>query len=158
MWVSLSTRPAKKLVIFRKLRKYLDWQTSFLIYKSLILLHMDYCSLVYTSTDGTNIKRLQLVQNAACSAILPLDNRANTQNIHKELNISTIRERISFKLSFECFKQINVPGSSLSKFFRERECIRTTRSSNMKTMEVPNFETSIGRGAFSFKGPTHWNK
>ncbi len=40
-------KASKKLGILRKSREYLDHKTSVLLYKSLVLPHMDYCSLVY---------------------------------------------------------------------------------------------------------------
>ena len=77
--------------------------------------------------------------------------------MHKELNIPNIRDRLEFQLSFEGFKQINIPDSSLANMFKPKEAGRITRSSNTKTMDVPNVRTNIGRRAFSYKGPNHWN-
>ena len=152
------TKASKKLGILRKSREYLDRKTSVLLYKSLVLPHMDYCSLIYTNTNEGNLNRLQLVQNAACRAILQADNRAHINYMHQELSLPTIRERLEFQLSMECFKQINVPNNSLSNMFTKKETGRNTRTSNTNMMIVPKVRTNMGRNAFSFKGPDHWNR
>ena len=112
---------SKKLGIFWKSREYLNRKTSVLLYKSLVLPHMDYCSLVYTCTNNLNLNRLQLVQNAACRAILQADYRESIQAMHTELNLPTIEERLSFQLSTECHKYSNIVNTCLSHMFMVKE-------------------------------------
>ena len=89
---------------------------------------------------------------------LQADNCAHIVDMENELNIPSIRDRLDFQLSIECFKQINPPNSSLSKMFVQKETGRATRSANSKIMTVPRVRTNMGSNAFSVKGPTHWNK
>ena len=123
---------------------------------SLVLPHMDYCSLVYSNTTEHNLNQLQLVQNAACRAILQADRRTHIIDMHTELNIPSIRDRLDFQLSLECFKQVNNSGS-LSHLFIPKDTGRTTRSTNTKIMNVPRVRTNLGKYAFGYKGPNHWN-
>ena len=105
-----------------------------------------------------NINRLQLVQNAACRAILQVDSRAHIIDMENELNLPSIRDRIDFHMSIECFKQVHIPNSSSSNMFVLRETGRNTRAANTNVMIVPRVRTNMGRNAFSYKGLVHWNK
>ena len=149
------SKTSKKLGVIRKSREFPDRKTSLILYESLVLPHMDYCSLVYTNTTEVNIGRLQLVQNAVCRAILQADNRTHIDDMESELNLPNIHHRLEFQLSVECFKQINVPGNCLSHMFVKKETARRTRASNTNQMVVPRVRTNIGRNAFSYKGPAH---
>ncbi len=58
------TKSSKKLGILRRARDYLN-KSKILIYKSLVLLHLDYCDLVYMCTKEANLQKLQYIQNCA---------------------------------------------------------------------------------------------
>ncbi len=47
-------KETKKLGILRRSREFLDSKTSILLYKSLILLHTDYCDLIYMTATEYN--------------------------------------------------------------------------------------------------------
>ena len=149
------TKSTQKLGILRKSREFLDRKTSTLLYKSLVLPHIDYCDIVYMTTTEYNLHRLQLIQNVVCRIILRADNRTSVTEMHKELSLLTIKERQSLHMSMECFRQVNTQSSLNHMFTRVNS--RVTRGSTNVNMTVPNLMTNSGRKSFSFRGPNHWN-
>ena len=55
-------KSTKKLGILRKSRDFLDRKTPILLYKSLVLPHIDYCDLTYITVTEYNLHQLQLVK------------------------------------------------------------------------------------------------
>ena len=78
-------KASKKLGILYKSNDYLDRSTKILLYKSLILPHIDYCDLVYMNTTAKNLNMLQLIQNCACTIILGADKDTNVKTMHQQL-------------------------------------------------------------------------
>ena len=149
-------KSTKKLGILRKSREFLDRKTSTLLFKSLVLLHIDYCDLIYMTANEYNLNRLQLIQNVVCRIILRANNRTNIKNMHLELKLLNLKERQYLHLSMECYRQVNT-NSGLNAMFNQLDTGRTTRGTSTRNMSVPVLMTSNGRKAFSFRGPLHWN-
>ncbi len=76
--------------------------------------------------------------------------------MHNDLNILKLNDRRKLHLSMECHKSINNSSNSLSMYFKLM-VTRATRAGENK-MELPNLRTNMGRRAFSFRGPDHWDK
>ncbi len=152
-------KSSKKLGILRKSREYLDRKTSLVLYKSLIVPYIDYCDLVYMCTTEKNLQKLQLIQNTACRIILQVDDMS-VKNVHSELNLSTLKDRCNYHLSVECHKNIYNSTSGLHHFFIKcgERAVRTTRGTASELMVVPDIRSELGRRAFSYRGPNHWNK
>ncbi len=110
-------KASKKLGILRKSREYLDQSTSLLLYKSLVLPHLDYCDLVYMCTTLHNLNRLQLVQNQACRTILMAPKETSTQNMHKQLELPLLAQRRQLHLSTECYKNATNDEAGLHGMF-----------------------------------------
>ena len=61
-----------------------------MLYKSLVLPHLDYCDLIYMCTTEDNLQRLQYIQNCACQIILRADNYTSILQLHQELKLPTL--------------------------------------------------------------------
>ena len=149
-------KSTKKLGILRKSREFLPRKTSILLYKSLVLPHIDYCDLIYMTANESQLHRLQLIQNVASRIILKANNRTSIKHMHKELNLLTLGERRHLHMSMECFRQVN-SKSGLNNMFVQHTTGRVTRGTSTKNMKIPTMTTTTGRKAFTFRGPTHWN-
>ena len=153
------TKSFKKLGILRHARDYLGRKTKILLYKSLILPHLDYCDLVYMCTTAINLQKLQQIQNCACRTILTADNYTPIIQMHAELELLPLNKRCVLHLAMDCFNNINNLEAGLHKLFKPVNSNRTknTRSSNTKQMEVQNVKTVTERKAQEYRGPNFWN-
>ncbi len=153
-------KSSKKLGILRRSKEYLNNSTRKLLYQSLVLPHLDYCDTVYMCTTEKNLQKLQLIQNSAFRIILEADIDTNTKDMHKTLNLVTLKQRRSIHLALECLNSATNPKSGLHKFFTPISVtnIRTTRQTEQKVMNVPYIRSNAGRKAFSYRGPCNWNR
>ncbi len=149
------SKAVKKLGIVCKARDFLDLGTSVQLYQSLVLLHLNYCDLVYSCTSEANLQKLQKLQNSACRTLLRADRRAHVADMHNRLKFVTSSQRRDLHLSVECYKQVNNTSSSLHHFFKPRKS-RSTRTGEKKS-KVPDIRSTMGRKCFSYRGPVHWN-
>ena len=59
----------------------------------------------------------------------------------------------------DCHNNIHNPQAGLHQLYKTiDDRPRTTRKTGMKFMKVPNIKSSMGRRAYSFQGPSFWNK
>ena len=108
------TKSSKKLGILRRARDYLNKKSKILLYKSLILLHLDYCDIVYMCTSESNLQQLQQIQNCACRIILRADKLTSTREMHQTLELQTLKQRRMIHLAMDCYTNITIEDSSSS--------------------------------------------
>ena len=152
------TKASQKLGILRRSREYLDTTKSLTLYKSLVLPHLDYCDIVYMCTTVQNLNKLQLIQNGACRTILKVPKDTHVEDMHQTLGLPTLAQRREAQIVNECYKSVTTPDSGLHYMFsligNNR---RSTRLANNMGMIIPRLNTSQGRKAFRYRGPTCWN-
>ncbi len=138
-------KATKKLGILYKAKDYLDRPAKILLYKSLILPHLDYCDVAYMNTTELNLNKLQLIQNIACRNILGVDRDTSANYMHSELQLQTLKQR-TLHQAMDCFTNVNNPEAGLHKMYKtvdNRQ--RTTRNTGTKYMKVPNIRSCVGR-------------
>ena len=150
----IHSKAVKKLGIIRKARNFLDRSPSIILYKSLVLPHLDYCDIVYCNMSNANLQKLQVLQNGACRTLLLADQWAPIVEMHNELKMLTLSQRRELHLSVDCYKHVSNKESSLHNLFKAKNT-RNTRSGEQ--MVIPNLKTSFGRNAYSYRGPNHWH-
>lgn len=153
------TKASKKLGILRRARDYLNKSTKILLYKSLVLPHIDYCDLVYMCTTDLNLQKLQLIQNSACRIILQADIDIPIMSMHEELDLPTLHQRRQIHTAMDCFNNIKNDEAGLHSMFIpiDEDRVRSTRSENRNMMRVPDVRSVTGRKAYSYRGPSFWN-
>ena len=57
-------------------------ETALTLYKSLVLLHLDYVDAAYMVASKETLRKLQLIQNVACRVILRAENRDSVAEMH----------------------------------------------------------------------------
>ena len=85
----------------RKARDFRDRKTSILLYKSLVLPHLDYCDTVYGCTSIVNLQKLQMVQNSVCRTLLLADKRCPA-----ELELLKLDQRRELHLTVDSHKHV----------------------------------------------------
>ena len=122
--------------------------------------YLDYCDTVYMVANDCDLKKLQLIQNAACCTILMADKRMSVNDMHVSLSLLTLSNRRTLHFQTECYKNVHDSSSSLSRYFVLESDIRErqTRNSVSLGMHVPVLRSVHGRKSFSYRGPSNWNK
>ncbi len=155
------TKSCQKLGAIRKCRNCLSNKLTLMLYKSLVAPLIDYCDIVYSNANKTDIAKLQLVQNTACQIILKAGARDHIDDMHRELKLDLLADRRRYHLLAECHKSIHADSHTpLKRFFKlniQNPNRRTRRLCKFNVL-VPRVRTSAGQKAISFIGPSTWNK
>ena len=64
------------------------------IVQSLVLCHLDYCSMVWSSANSGDLRKLQVVQNRAARLVLGCSPRSNVSRMHACLSWLTVENRL----------------------------------------------------------------
>ena len=144
----------------RKLRKYLDLNTSLKIANSLIFSHMDYANSLFVNLPKSSVWPLQRIQNQTAKIILGRSKFSSTTDALKQLHILPVHVRAEYKLVVLVFKCLhNLAPSYLANLIRRRESHYSTRSAGSCVLHVPFTRASTFRDrSFSVAGPKFWNR
>ena len=148
-----------RLGILRKVRPFLNIKTRLLLYQGLISSHFDYGDIIYCTASNENLRRLQVLQNAACQIILYRDITSSIFKMHVDLDILPLDVRHHIWLVNECYKAVNFEKYSLQDFFVPVARVTgpcTRAISNVKYV-VPHCKTDSGKKSFASRGPKLWN-
>ena len=132
-----------------------------MLYKSLVAPLIDYCDIVYSNANKTNLAKLQLVQNIACRVILKAGARDHINDMHRELKLDLLEDRRRYHLLAECHKNIHTDKHTPLKCFFKLNTLnlnRRTRRLCKFDVLVPRVRTTAGQKAISYLGPNTWNK
>ena len=80
-------KACSNLGAIHKLRQNVDQLTGLRLYKSLVILHFDYCDSVYMTAKKEISNRLQLVQNSVCRANLLANREIHIAEMHMDLGL-----------------------------------------------------------------------
>ena len=155
------SKSCSKVGVIRKVRHCLTQKLALTLYKSLVLPHIDYCDVVYMSATKESLNKLQLVQNKGCRAILGAAARDHIDEMHRDLRLLKLEDRRNLHLGLLCHKNVYPEGEQgLEKYFVKANNIgvsRVTRTNTMANVKIPKINSTSGRKAIAYRGPTHWN-
>ena len=130
-----------------------------MLYKSLITPHFDYGCLIYEVTPQYQLKRLQVVQNAAARLILLEQPETPIYELHERLHLDTLptrRCKTMVKVIYGCLKD-GVPHYLTDQLNRVTHAGRATRAVDAGMLVVPRVKSKYGQMAFGYRGPLQWN-
>ena len=91
----IHNKASKKLGAMRKVRESMDQGTALKLYRSLVLLHFDYCNTVYMTATQQSLNKLQLLPNSVCRALLFSAKDSHMSDMHTALGFLYLHERFS---------------------------------------------------------------
>ena len=130
-----------------------------IVINTLVFSKLFYCSSVWSSSSGNNIKKLQYVQNFAARIISGQCKYDHVTPILKELHWIPVKEHLYYRDAVLAFKCMNgmVP-QYLSSQFTTRGTVsrRVTRQSNQ--LNIPLFTSAKGQKTFQYRITKLWNE
>ena len=167
---SVVEKTTNKLRLLFKTRWLFDEKTALMLYKSLIVPHFDYGSVVYEIAPEYQLKRLQIIQNAAARLILLEEPKCPVYQLHEKLNLDMLATRWAkamVKITYNCLHD-NEPTCLVEQLIpvghegrMTRACDshegRMTRACDSGMLTVPRVSSRYGQFSYSFRGPVQWN-
>ncbi len=152
-------KTTNRLGLLYKTRVLFNEQTALMLYKALVTPHFDYGCLLYEVAPEYQLKRLQVIQNAAARLILTAEPDIPIYQLHEHLKLDTLatqRSKTMVKVTYSCLHD-KEPGYLYDKLLPVRHEGRHTRACESGMLKVPWTSTNYGKMAFAFRGPVQWN-
>ena len=130
------------------------------IVQSLVLCHLDYCSTIWASAAGGDLRRLQVVQNRAARLVLNCPFRTNVDQLHACL--SWLLLKIGYLLIFfYCSKRscvVKPPCSFNHRLFLVTQCMVITLGLPvMGQLVLPRPKSNSLKRSFIYRSLSLWN-
>ncbi len=152
-------RTTNKLGLLYKTRALFDEKTALMLYKALITPHFDYGCLLYEIAPEYQLKRLQVIQNAAARLILTAEPDTPIYQLHERLHLDTLatrRSKTMVKVTYS-YLQDKEPCYLHGKLVPVQYEGRHTRACESGMLQVPRTSSKYGKMAFAFRAPVQWN-
>ncbi len=94
----------KCIAVTRKCSAFIP--SSFLkdVVQSLVLSHLEYCSMVWSSASEKHLKNLQMVQNRSARLVLHYQFQANVSDMHRKLSWLPVKVKLHLRLLVYVYK------------------------------------------------------
>ena len=134
-----------------------------LLVNTLIHSRMDYCNALLLGSKESDIKRLQVLQNAATRFIYGQRSRRGVTDLRKKSHFLPIKQRIEYKI---CLMVYNALNGKSPCYITEMIQKRQAKSINLRVDEddtrLKEYEYQsnykVNEKAFSIAAPKLWNK
>ena len=129
-----------------------------IIINALVFSKLFYCSSVWSSTSGKNIKKLQYIQNFAARIIRGHRKYDHVTPILKELHWLPVKEHLYYRDAVLAFKCMNgmVP-EYLSSQFTARGAVSGRKTRQSGQLNIPLFTSATGQKTFQYRITKIWN-
>ncbi len=142
-----------------RIRKFLNEEQSNVAAHAFISSKLDYRNALLGGAPKYQIKKLQLVQNAAARVVTKTGKYEHISAKCRELEWLPVAYRIKYKLNMLTWKALNKQAPEyISDLISEREHDIDLRTGKSKVLNIPKTKLkSMGDKAFSVCAPKTWN-
>ncbi|KAI5098564.1 centrosomal protein of 57 kDa [Silurus meridionalis] len=124
----------------RRIRQFLSIQAPQMLFQSLVIPRLDYCTSLLAGLPLNAIRPLQMIQNAAARLVFNQPKCSHTTPLLRSLHWLPVAARIRFKTLMLAYKAKNGPAPSyLSDLITSRTAPRCLRSSSTARLVPPSF-------------------
>ena len=153
---SMCNKLKQRLGVLRRVRCYLDRNTTLLLFNALVQPVADYCDTVYGSCSKTLLNKIQRLLCKGGRIILnaPLDTPSRT--VLHELKWLSLNERIFFHRCILVYKSLHgqCPSYVANKFQHLTHGYNTRNSQNLELLKC---RTNLGQKTLTYTGAKEWN-
>ena len=147
---------ARVIGILYKIRYKINTETTLLIYNALIMPHLNYCNMSWSSTYKTNLNGIFSLQKRAlklCSDIAMVNKNLFVAN--NQLDIYKLND---YHTSVFMYKYINgLLPQFLGKFYEFNAEVHHHYTRSNKDIHVTYARTNIKKFIITYRGPQVWN-
>jgi hypothetical protein len=145
-----------------RIRRYIDFNTSNHITRSLVMSRLDYANSLLAGIQSKELKRLQVLQNRAARVVFQVRRDESAKPLLTELHWLPIKERVCFKtmlLVHKCLlgKAPSYLTNCITRYAPGRPGLRSAQDKT-RLSEPPTRLISAGDTAFCALAPREWNK
>ena len=148
-----------RLNLLYKTRWLFDESTALSLYKALIAPYFDYGSPIYEVAPEYQLKRLQIVQNAAARLILVKEPGLTIYEMHERLKLDTLatrRSKTMVRITYGCIHD-KEPTSLIDCLKPVEHGTQVTRATEAGYFTIPRTITNYGKMGYSYRGLLQWN-
>ena len=152
---SITSKAYGALSTLRKVQTYLPLNTRKLLYRSLVLPHLEYCPSVWDPSSTELSSKIERVQNRAMRTILNRPPGTRSQPLRTELNWRSLYERRQLRRgtsTFKCLNKLSPPY--LHNLFQRNPA---SRGRNKDKLFLIRPLTNWVKHSFSYKSAKLWN-
>ena len=91
---NIVTKMGRSIAITRKCMMYIPPKTRKAVIQALVLSHLEYCPVIWSSATKIDLHKLQIAQNKAARLALQCSNRTHIAEMHSNLSWLTVENRL----------------------------------------------------------------
>ena len=96
--IRVVAKMGRAVAITRKCAPFLNLQLFYQVVCSLVLCHLDYCSVLWSVAYNSLLNKLQVAQNKAARSVLGCSPRTSVAEMHERLSWLRVKDRLSANL------------------------------------------------------------
>ena len=127
---------------------------------SLILSHLQYCTLLWANSYYSHLHKLRLLQKKAIRILSNTDYRAHSSKLFLKLKLLKLDDIMTFQLGTFMYKLKNNKLPSMiphNIMFITNENIHSHNTRNKEGYLIPSVRTNCRKFTVSYAGPILWN-
>ena len=149
---------ARNVGILQKLQYFVPTYVLKILYHSLILSHLQYCTLLWANSYYSHIQKLSVLQKKARRIISNADYLAHSSKLFLNLKLLKLDDIMQFQLGTFMYKlKYNKLPSLIPHMFITNENIHSHNTRNKNGYLIPSVRTNCRKFTMSYAGPILWN-
>ena len=149
---------ARNVGILQKLRYFIPTYVLKILYHSLILSHLQYCTLLWANSYRSHLHKLRLLQKKAIRIISNTDYLAHSSKLFLNLKLLKLDDIMTFQLGTFMYKlKYNKLPNVIPHMFVTNENIHSHNTRNKNGYLIPSVRTNCRKFTVGYAGPILWN-
>ena len=149
---------ARNVGILQKLRYFIPTYVLKILYHSLVLSHLQYCTLLWANSYHSHLHKLRLLQKKAIRIISNTDYLAHSSKLFLNLKLLKLDDIMKFQLGTFMYKlKYNKLPNVIPHMFVTNENIHSHNTRNKNGCLITSVRTNCRKFTVGYAGPILWN-
>ena len=149
---------ARNVGILQKLRYFIPTYVLKILYHSLVLSHLQYCTLLWANSYHSHLHKIRLLQKKAIRIISNTDYLAHSSKLFLNLKLLKLDDIMKFQLGTFLYKlKYNKLPNVIPHMFVTSENIHSHNTRNKNGYLIPSVRTNCRKCTVGYAGPILWN-